>query len=487
MKFKTFFFTAVLSLLSLSAHAALSPKYPCTDHMVLQQNCQALIWGHGDAGRTVSVTTSWDGRSYKAVVDTDGVWRVYASTPEASYNHYEVRVKCGAEKYTIGDVLIGEVWIASGQSNMEMPLKGFTSCPVEGFLDVVSNPAGADRVRMFNVNIHPSFEPLNDVAETPGWLKAVPAQVSDMSSTAYFFAEQLNSTLDIPVGIVSLPRGGARIESWLPRETVEAFGTEDCSMEAVMKMGEYTRPYLMYNGMEQPVKGYTARGFIWYQGCSNVGSHDVFVPRMTELVRQWREDWGDESIRMPFYQVEIAPYIYDGADDESAALLRDAQHRSAASIPLSAIVCTNDLVYDYELFNIHPCQKKPVGKRLACLALHRDYGFASIPCSSPEAVSVSVSTENPSVLLVKCTNCKCGIDRMLDVRGLEVAGEDGVFKPVPRVMMWDGEHLIVDCKGIVDNPRSICYGWANFRPGNLHNAFGLPFVPFKFSVPSLEM
>lgn len=482
MKYRSLILFLASVLLSIPAFAQLSPKYPCSDHMVLQQQTSALVWGHGDAGKTVKVTTSWDHRSYRTTTGEDGVWRVYVSTPAASYKHYEINVKSGSEKYTISDVLVGEVWIASGQSNMEMPLRGFNNCPTEGYMDIVSNPAGADEVRMLTVDINPSFEVLKDVEKTYGWRKAVPSEVSEMSATAYFFAEQLNRTLNVPVGILALPRGGARVESWLPKATVEGYGTEDCSREAVEKLNEYVRPYLMYNGMEQPVKGYTARGFIWYQGCSNVGAHDVFVPRMTELVRQWREDWSDSTNAMPFYQVEIAPFVYEGKDGESSALLRAAQHKAAATIPNSAIVCTNDLAYDYELTNIHPCQKRPVGLRLAYLALHRDYGFGNLPCYSPEAISVSASEKDPSTLFVKCINCSCGTDRMRGIEGLEVAGEDGIFRPVDSVCMWQDNILTVECKGIVDAPKAIRYGWANFRPGNLHSCYGLPFVPFSLSV-----
>lgn len=463
----------------LPAFAGLSPKYPCSDGMVLQQKTDALVWGHGDAGKTVKVKTSWDGKTCSATVGQDGVWRVYVPTPAASYSHYEIAVKSGKESYTIKDVLVGEVWVASGQSNMEMPIRGFYNCPVEGANDVLANPAGADRVRMFTVGIDPQIEPVSDVAFTRGWEKAAPGAVAEMSATAYFFAAQLNRTLDVPVGILALPRGGARVESWLPRATVESYGTEDCTPGAVNGMPEYTRAYVMYNGMEQPVKGYTAKGFIWYQGCSNVGNDDQFVPRMTELVRQWREDWGDKGNLMPFYQVEIAPFIYGGGQAGKAAALRAAQHEAASKIPNGGIVCTNDLVYPYEYYNIHPCRKQPVGLRLAYMALNRDYGFGRIACNAPEAVAVSRDADDPSMLLVRFTECPNGIDREHGVETLEIAGEDGVFHPVTDVYMrWQNWELQVKSAD-VEHPVAVRYGWGDFRPGNLHNAEGLPFVPFN--------
>ena len=468
--------------LCIPAFAELSPKYPCSDGMVLQQNAKALIWGHGDAGKNVEVTTSWDGASYSATVAGDGVWRIYASTPSASYNHYEIRVKSGSENYTITDVLVGEVWVASGQSNMEMPVRGFFNCPVENSNYVIANPAGADNVRMFTVGVNPQLEPVSDVAVTRGWEKAAPGAVAEMSATAYFFAEQLNRSLDVPVGILALPRGGARVESWLPRSTVESYGTEDCSPEAQAKRVDYTRAYVMYNGMEQPVKGYTAHGFIWYQGCSNVGEDVAFVPRMVELVRQWREDWGDKDNNMPFYQVEIAPYAYGGGQLDKSPLLRAAQHTAAAQIPNGGIICTNDLTYPYEARNIHPCQKQPVGLRLAYMALHRDYGFESISYESPEAVGISRDAKNPSMLLVKFTSCPNGIDRESGVVGLEIAGEDGVFYPVEDVTMRRQNFELLVKSSKVPHPVTVRYGWGDFRPGNLHNSEGLPFVPFSLTI-----
>ena len=463
--------------------AGLSPKYPCSSSMVLQQQTSALVWGHGDPGRTVSVHTSWDGKNYTSKVEADGVWRVHVSTPSASYKHHTINVKCGKEGYDIEDVLVGEVWVASGQSNMEMPLRGFYNCPVEGANYVNANPAGADRVRMFTVAVNPQTEPASDVAKTRGWEKASPGEVAEMSATAYFFAEQLNRTLDVPIGILALPRGGSRVESWLPRATVENFGTENCDPISVMsREPEHTRPYVMYNGMEQPVKGYTARGFIWYQGCSNVGKHEEFVPRMKELVRQWREDWGDTDNSMPFYQVEIAPFNYGGGQYGMSAELRAAQHEAVAEIPNGGIVCTNDLVYSYEIDNIHPCMKRPVGLRLAYLALNRDYGFSRIACFSPEAVSVEKDASKASVLLVTVTNCPNGLNRTKEIVGMEIAGVDGIFHPVREASMeWGDGRLSVSSPDVAE-PVCVRYGWGDFTPGNLSNAEGLPFVPFSLSI-----
>ena len=471
--------TLVILAASLSASAKLSLRYPTADHMVMQQQTQAQVRGKATPGATVTVTPSWSGRSYKAKAGADGHWTAMVSTPAASYKPYTVKVTGDGGSITIKDVLVGEVWIASGQSNMEMPVRGFFNCPVEGAAEVVSAAPLTNKVRMMTVDIYQPDEPIDEVHSTRGWPDAGPDTVLDMSATAFFFARKLNTLLDIPVGIVALPRGGAAVESWLPKSTLAAWG-DDVSPEKINSYTEWTVPYRMYNGMEQPVKGYTAKGFIWYQGCTNVGAEDQFVERMTELVRQWREDWGDTENSMPFYQVEIAPYRYTAGQSGHASALRAAQHEAARTIPNSGIVVTNDLAYSYEIDNIHPCQKQPVGERLAYMALNRNYGFSRIACESPEAIEAFRMDGLKSEICVKLSNCPNGLDRWQEIEGLEVCGSEQTWKPVSYAYFEQspsGNYLRLRCEGVFD-ASEVRYGWGDFNPGNLHNAEGLPVSPF---------
>ena len=475
--------TIVLLAVCLCADARLALRQPTSDGMVLQQQTSAAVWGKSTPGATVTVTPSWGSRSYKAKADARGFWTVMVSTPTASYKHHSIKVTGDGGSITINDVLVGEVWIASGQSNMEMPIRGFFNCPVEGANEVISAAPLTDKVRMMTVDIYQPDEPIDEVHSTKGWQDAGPETVSEMSATAFFFARKLNSLLNVPVGILALPRGGASVESWLPKSTLKAWG-DDVSPEKIGTYTEWTVPYRMYNGMEQPVKGYTAKGFIWYQGCTNVGNEDVFVERMTELVRQWREDWGDADASMPFYQVEIAPYRYKNGQAGHAAALRAAQHEAAHAIPNSGCVVTNDLAYSYEIDNIHPCQKQPVGERLAYMALHRDYGFERIACESPEAVEAFKTDGLGSEICVRLSNCANGLDRWMEIEGLEVCGSEHVWKPV-RYAYYEsdsrGGYLRIRSEDVFD-PTEVRYGWGDFKPGNLHNAEGLPVAPFTIAV-----
>ena len=477
---KTLILLAAL-LVSVSAFAKLELRQPCSDGMVLQQQTSAVVWGKADPGQRVTVAPSWGRRKYAAQADADGFWQVSVQTPAASYTPYVIKISAGRERLTVSDVLVGEVWFASGQSNMEMPIRGFSGCPVEGAADVITAAPMRDRIRMFKVPRARSYEPL---AEVEGeWWRADPTTVAEMSAVGYFFARKLNETLDVPVGILFSAYGGSKVESWLPQEIVAAYpdiATDRARIEALPY--EYYSPYMMYNAMVVPVKGYTIKGFIWYQGCSNVGADATYSERLQKMVEVWRADWGDTDARLPFYQVEIAPYRY--GDGPEGALLRRAQHDAAKRMPNGGIVVTNDLVYPHEIDQIHPARKREVGERLAYLALHRDYGLDRVACKSPEAVHAFCvfdgTKKDSGAIFVKLIDCQDGLDRSTAIEGLEIAGADGVMYPVREARML-GNTLVVRSDSVPE-PRIVRYGWGCFTPGNLHAVSGLPLVPFELVI-----
>lgn len=473
---KKLIIVALLAITAWSAEAQMSVSKLFSDGMVMQQLTEAAIWGKGTPGSAITVNTSWNGASYRCKTDADGNWRVEVKTPVASYRQYNISIKGEGKTIKINDVLIGEVWLASGQSNMEMPMRGFYNCPVENAAEFISAAPAVDKIRMFTVPIRQTEEPMEDVESQ--WCGADPNTIPDMSATAFFFARKLNETLDIPVGIVSCARGGARVESWLPKEILEKYPDENLDPGHVAKMAEHLRPYQAYNGMLNPVKGYTVRGFIWYQGCSNVGKHEQFPERMTTMINHWRECWNDEEAKLPFYMVEIAPYRYKPATPVSyASLLREAQHKVAHTVPNCGIVVTNDLVESYEMDNIHPAKKQEVGERLAYWALNKDYGFSRIACESPYAVDC-VSMKEGNEIGVELTNTENGLSRWMEIEGLEVAGSEGIFYPVSYAYFeWEPKVLRIRSEYVFD-PCQVRYGWGDFNPGNLKNAEGLPVAPF---------
>ena len=465
------------ALICVSAAARLSVKEPCSDGMVLQQQTSALVWGHCSPGAKISVKASWDNKTVRATADSSGTWRARLQTPEASYTPWTIEVKGEGERMLIRDVLVGEVWLASGQSNMEMPMHGYSSSTVEGAADAIALSVKlVGKMRMFTVKVTESEEILNDVANGTGWKDPLPENTRWMSATAFFFARRLQEVLDVPVGILSFPRGGARVESWLPKTVLEAYGDEDLSPETVAAR-QWGKPYMMYHGMQHPIQGYTAKGFIWYQGCSNVGLHDTFVQRMSDMVALWRKDWGDEDNSMPFYQVEITPYDYANEPGQGgqACLLRAAQLESSKVIPNSAIVITDDLVKPWEYDNIHPSMKEPVGNRLAALALNRDYGFPGIRINYPEALGAKMQADG--LVKVSVSGARNGFDRTHMIEGLEVVDAAGSVHKISDIIYdWNG-NILVDVRTITD-PREVRYCWGDFVPGNLHNIEANPVAPF---------
>lgn len=451
-----------------------------SDRMVLQQNAECSIWGWAGEGASVSVT--FNGRTVRTKAGQDGRWDVKVKTPSASYKPYQIKVKGDGSSIVLNDVLVGEVWFASGQSNMDMPIEGYFNCPVEGVEDVFSERPMRNEIRMIKFDRHMSMEPQNFCTST-GWMAADPSTVGKMSAVCYFFAKKVQSCIDVPVGIVDCSYGGTRIESWLPMETIKEYGTEPVDFETIQKSWTYDflYPFMMYNAMYNTVKGYTVKGFIWYQGCSNLGFHDQFVDRMSDLVRIWRSDFGDDGSRLPFYMTEVAPFCREepNVPDCNSALLRKAQHDAAKVIPNSGTIVTDDLAYPYERYQIHPSQKRQVGERLAYYALNRDYGFSQISCESPEAVSV---TREGDKLRVVMKNLYNGLNLTNGVKGLEICGADHKWVRVNDIICDPaGPSLVVFCDQVKE-PVAVKYCWADFAPGNLKACNGLPVAPFYLSV-----
>lgn len=467
--------TVFALLLAMAGGAVASGKVVpgplMTDNMVLPQNANARIYGSADPGAEITVTPSWNGKAYTTSADRAGTWSLAVETPAGGYTPYSITISDGTP-VTLSNVLIGEVWLASGQSNMEMPLKGFPGCVVDGGYDEIAAARHqADNIRFFTVPLTQSYSPLETLDAE--WTVPSADTAPGYSAVAWHFARQLNDVLDVPIGIVSDAYGGARVESWTPREILETYADVSLDPKDIEPMVHYLRPMLMYNAMFNPVRNYSYNGIIWYQGCSNVGNDDTYARRLANMVEDWRENIGLGDI--PFYMVEIAPYDYDGDQDEKSPLLRRAQWEAAGMIPNSGIICINDLVAPYERHNIHPGNKKGVGHRLANLALNRTYGKKQFLCEHPRYKSHMVKGGEVWVAIDSPSD---GICRNYDIRGFEVAGKDGVYHAADSVRLhWQTNEMVVSSKDVPE-PVAVRYCWRDFLPGTLHAADHLPLVPF---------
>jgi sialate O-acetylesterase len=450
------------------------------DNMVIQQLSDVRLWGWDEPGKTVKVTTSWSSDVVTVKADKDGRWLAKVKSPKASYVPLSITFDDG-EQTTINNVLSGEVWVCAGQSNMEMPVKGFWGCPVQGYNDWVIESAHHRAVHSVKVPSIMRMEPQEDAQCQ--WKECSPQTVGDFSATGYFFARKMHEALDIPVGIIEANKGGTRVESWLTKENLQKYTSEPVDSAGIVAFKpeqDYLRALLWGNGTFNPILNYTVKGIIFYQGCSNVDDPgNQYSERLKLLVQQWRSQFALGEI--PFYFVEIAPYHYDDVNGLKGALLREQQQRAAQIIPNSSLVCTNDLVFPYETTQIHPAQKQQVGERLAYTALNRDYGFEQVLYKSSSYKDMIVKGDRIFIHLQDNYHADAPYEM---IEGFEIAGDDRVFHPAKAQHFWQPgggywDEALVISSPEVKNPVAVRYCFRNFLLGNVKNAANLPLFPFR--------
>ena len=462
----------LLALFSKSISSKVILPDILSDHMVLQQQTEVNLWGNATPNALVSVTPSWDNRIVTTRSDAKGKWQVKVTTPIGSYTPQSIDFSDG-EVTRLKNILIGEVWFCSGQSNMEMPLNGFWNCPIENANETIATAGKWTGIRMATIPKTGALTPQENVAGC--WKESNPFNAPYFSAAAFSFAKMLNNVLCVPVGIISCAWGGSRIEGWLPEEIIKNYS--DVNLEKEIKEPEkgkewnYYTPTVMYNGMLKPLQHYTIKGFLWYQGESNVGKETTYAERLRTMVALWRKEWGQGEL--PFYLVEIAPYDY--GEGISGALLREAQFQAASTIPNSGMVSTNDLAYPYEKPQIHPCQKKEVGNRLAYMALNKTYNYRSIACEYPTYKSMNINQDTAELTFDHASE---GFSPWKDIKGFEIAGEDKVFHPAEATLNIEKKTIRVHSDK-VKHPQAVRYCFRNFQPGNLKNHRGMPVIPFR--------
>lgn len=447
-----------------------------SDGMVLQQQSEVCLWAFANKGEIVTLNVDWQDTALKVKADKSGLVKFHVSTPKASFKSHKIVFSSGKDSVVVSDILIGEVWFASGQSNMEMPLNGFWNCPInESQEEIATSAEWASRIRMATVPKTGNTEPQEEVA---GKWQLPSAETSPwMSAAAWHFAKMLTRVLDCPIGIISCAWGGTAVEGWIPRDTLLTYA--DIDLPKQLKEGwngqwwECYTPLVMYNAMLHPLRHYTIRGFLWYQGEANVGK-DNYAERLATMVNVWRREFGDTEDMLPFYLTEIAPWTGYG-EWLSAPLLREQQHLAAQIIPNSGCICTNDLVEFIERNNIHPAEKKQVGYRLAYMALNRTYGYRQIACDSPEYLRHEVQGNQVEVYFKYADE---GLSPWQDITGFELAGADGVFHKATATLNEEHKTLIVKSDS-VETPVSVRYCFRAFSLGNVHNHRNLPLVPFR--------
>ncbi|MFM7804013.1 MAG: sialate O-acetylesterase, partial [Verrucomicrobiota bacterium] len=358
---------AVLGLMALPLAAAIRLPAVIGSHMVLQRGTNTTLWGWAAAAETVTVSVSWSTNTWKATASNGGRWATDIQTPQAGGPH-TIRIR-GGNEIVLEDVLVGEVWVCSGQSNMEWSGdQGLRQSKEE------APRATNSMIRFFYIPKATSETPQDHL--TARWVVCSPEEMIHFSAVGYFFGKHLNGALGVPVGLIHSNWGGTPAEVWTPRGIVE----DDPDLRAAAaKLKPFAwwphEPGVAYNAMIHPITRFRIAGVIWYQGESNVPTHGTYRKLFTRMIDGWRAAWTSE---LPFYFAQIAPYTYD--DPTRAAFLREAQTLAAAH-PKTGMVVTSDLVDNVK--DIHPQLKREVGDRLARYALAETYGVTGPEHRSP--------------------------------------------------------------------------------------------------------
>ena len=434
-----------------------------SDHMILQQQTVAAIWGKDNPNKKITIKASW-GKSGSTVVDANGKWKIQLPTPSAG-GPFSIEIK-GSSTITLNDVLVGEVWFCSGQSNMEMPVKGYANQPVIGSNEAILH-SNNNSIRFFNTPRAVSLTPLDN--STGIWKSANTETTGNFSATAYFFARKLQSVLGIPIGIIQSSWGASTIESWMDAQSLTAFPNKKIPVS--MPIAEPNKsPTILYNSMLHPYIGYTIKGVLWYQGESNRENAHEYQSLFSTMIQSWRTQWQQGDF--PFYFVQIAPVEGGQAN---AAFLREAQLKTMLAEKNIGMAVTMDIG---EKNNIHPAQKEAVGNRLAYWALAKDYQLKGITYSGPVYNDIKISNDSKAIVSFKYA--ELGLNTFgKPLLNFEIAGEDKIFYPAQAIFTKDKNGSITVWSEAVKNPVSVRYCFKSFAEGSFFNIQGLPASSFR--------
>lgn len=446
-----------------------------TDHAVLQRETTVPVWGWGQPGAKVEVTGSWNGVKAVAKVADDGSWSVVLPTGEAG-GPYTLNVKSGREALTVNDIALGEVWICSGQSNMEMPIQGFGFQEIEGATEaILAASETASHVRVFDIKTPKKTSPEKDV--DAHWAYTDGAVTAQTSAVGYFFARRLTRSLGVPVGIIVNAWGGSRIEPWMTNDMINASGITAEDRKAIDAIEEQPdrwpeTPELIWNGRVAPIVGYAAKGILWYQGCSNIGQN-CYDKLQAQMVRSWRAAWGRE---LPFIYTLLAPYEHGDADGRWRPHFVETQLNTEKLIDNAWAICTETLG---NKVTVHPSKKKEVADMMVLRALQSVYGiYPGVSMELPKLKDVVYEADGTVKVTLTEVWSNLGSISGRDVTGFELAGEDRQFHLAQAQIDWDGQTIVVKCAD-VPHPVAVRYSFRNWMGANLAKSNGIPVPPFR--------
>lgn len=482
--------TLLTATLASTSYADVSLTNVFSDHMVLQRDQANKVWGKASPGEKVTVKIA--GQSHSITADDSGAWHVMLQPLEAGGPH-ELVASSDKNAVSISDVLVGEVWICSGQSNMQWSVNNSTNADLERLA------ADHPNLRMINFPQVGSQEPIWEHSDRK-WMVCTPETVGNFSAVGYFFGRQLQQTLDVPVGLINNAWGGSACEAWIKRSTLEEDGKYSAMLKRYDEMaaqyealaakaelsedekkqmnglrqqlGGNHRPANIYNGVLKSHMGYGIRGAIWYQGESNAGRAYQYRELFPLMISSWRQEWGQGDF--PFYWVQLADFMNESPEpvDSSWAELREAQTMTMDKLPNTGEAVIIDIG---EGKDIHPKNKYEVGNRLARLALHNEYGY-EIASRSPRYEAM----EKEGNKIVLSFSQIDGGWRPFDVPnpvGFAIAGQDKKFVWASAKIL-DDKRIEVSSDQVAD-PVAVRYAWGDNPVCNMFDAAGLPLTPFR--------
>ncbi len=441
-----------------------------SSNMVLQRDTTVKLWGWAAANEKITITATWLNKPLKIQADIEGNWSVMVQTTN-SKEPQTVNIKSKKSNITLENILLGEVWLCSGQSNMQMPMKGFNGQPVYEHNMAVMKSKNPN-LRLFSSGMIASKTPNKDLEKFTSWQQATPENVLNFSAVAYFFGSQLQEILDVPVGLIHTSWGGSSAQAWMSKEALNEYRTVNLD-DVDLSNKPNQIPTVLFNGMINPIVQYTIKGAIWYQGESNVWEHKLYKKIFPAMVKDWRTRWniGD----FPFYYVQITPFSYAPPKEDKfiqlSAFLRESQLQSLDLIPNSGIAITMDIGAQN---SIHPPKKKEVADRLLFNALNQTYGYKSIKYVSPTFDSLKVKNNK---ILLTFKNAETGLYAFDTLKGFEIAGEDRIFYPANAIIV-DKKNISVNSEK-VSNPVAVRYAWSNWIIGTLYGNNLLPVSSFR--------
>ena len=466
-----YLFTLCLLLITGSSIASVSLPSFFSDGMVLQQQQKVAIWGNAIPHQQVVISTSWDGKKYQFKTDAQGKWWGQVKTPRAG-GPYQIEIS-EQNKIILQDVLIGEVWIASGQSNMEMSLLGFKNQPVTNSAQIIRESTNP-KIRLFMVENVSWAKPLTSVKGS--WSAASPETVGKFSAVAFGYAKMLQEKLNVPIGIIEVAWGGTLVQAWMSAKSLKEFAADTVPPLQDVALANKNTPSGLFNGMINPIAGYGIKGVIWYQGEQNRHEPERYVSLFKSMVKDWREAWkiGDFA----FYYVQIAPYISKSPNWNAATkllapkvpFLREAQLQSSFELKNSGMVVLTDVGAEN---TIHPPDKQTVSNRLSALALAKTYAKET-PFQSPVYRKMEIRGQK---VLLKFDHAASGlILKNENSQNFELAGEDQVFHPAKAEVVSDG--LLVYADSVI-KPVAVRYAFKAWAMGDLFNKEGFPASSFR--------